>query len=86
METQVPEFIGDNNLEVDREVTFEVSKEVKVITRITFSRQELINYLIKEIDGLKLQVNELRNKRFLVTKESLVKLWDNEYDDKWNNC
>lgn len=44
-----------------------------------------IETLRLEVSELKKELKELRDKRILTTKESLVRLWDNEYDDQWND-
>ena len=45
----------------------------------------MVELLINELKELKLQMDKLKNSRILVTEESLVDLWDNEYDERWNN-
>lgn len=47
---------------------------------------EIIANLINQIKILQLQMNELKKERLLVSQDSLVKLWDNEYDERWNEC
>ncbi len=45
---------------------------------------EIIFNLINQVKGLQLQMDELKEERLLVSQDSLVKLWDNEYDERWN--
>ena len=45
---------------------------------------EVISNLINQIKILQLQMNELKKERLLVSQDSLVKLWNNEYDERWN--
>ena len=47
---------------------------------------ELISQLINDISNLKIEVKMIREKSVLTTQDSLVKLWDNEYDERWNQC
>ena len=70
----------------EQDITFEVSKEVTVVTKMKYRKDDIIGQLVTEINNLKNQVQDLKNKRVPTTKEDLVKLWDNEYDDQWNNC
>jgi archaellum component FlaC len=76
--------IGTNNVEQD--LVFEVSKEVRVVTKVTYKKDDFIQQLRSEIDDLRQQVQELKKEKILTTKESLVELWDNDYDERWNNC
>lgn len=41
-----------------------------------------IELLRSEVSELK---RELRNKKAITTEESLIQLWDNEYDERWND-
>jgi len=70
----------------EQDITFEVSKEVIVVTKMKYRKNDIIGQLVKEINNLKNQVQDLNEKRIPTTKEDLVKLWDNEYDDQWNKC
>ena len=45
---------------------------------------EVISNLVNQIKILQLQMNEIKKERFLVSQDSLVKLWDNEHDERWN--
>lgn len=44
-----------------------------------------IEMLRLEVSELKREVMRLRNQRVITTKESLIHLWDNEYDERWND-
>ncbi len=46
--------------------------------------KEIISSLINQIKILQFQVSELQKERMLVSQDSLVRLWDNEYDERWN--
>lgn len=45
-------------------------------------RSELKNYIDKTIEK---KINKLKKQFILTTEETLVKLWDNEYDEQWND-
>ncbi len=47
---------------------------------------ELISQLINDISNLKIEVKMIRENSVLTTQDSLVKLWDNEHDERWNQC
>jgi len=68
------------------DVTFEVSNEVRIVTKIAYRKEDAIALLTSEIQELKRQIADLKTTNVLTTKESLVKLWDNKHDDQWNNC
>lgn len=75
--------------DLDQDLVFEVSKEVKVVIKITYKIGDIIQQLqqlVNEIEDLRLQIQELKKEKILATKESLVELWDNEYDERWNQC
>jgi len=68
------------------DIAFEVSKEVTIVTKIAYRKEDAIALLTSEIQELKKQIADLRASKILAAKESLVKLWDNKHDDQWNNC
>lgn len=80
------QIIESSTNELDQDLTFEVSKETKVFAKVVYKKGEIIDRLISEIEDLKFQVNKLKHKKVLVTEESLIKLWDNKYDDQWDKC
>lgn len=43
---------------------------------------ELKKYIDKTIDK---KVENIKKKFVLITEESLARLWDNEYDERWDN-
>ena len=71
---------------LDKEVTFEVTKEVKVTKKVKYTKEDVIPLLMKEIIELKEQIKKIQQKSPFIQEESLIKMWDNKYDDKWNNC
>ena len=72
--------------DLDKEVTFEVTQNVKVTREIKYSGEDAISSLIRELNKLKEQLKKIEQKKAFVQEESLIKLWDNEYDEKWNDC
>ena len=72
--------------DLDKEVTFEVTQNVKVTREIKYSGEDAISSLIRELNELKEQLKKIEQKKAFVQEESLIKLWDNEYDEKWNDC
>jgi polyhydroxyalkanoate synthesis regulator phasin len=81
--TQIATF---DNCEMQKDVTFEVSKEITIVTKIAYRKEDAIALLTSEIQELKRQIADLKTTNVLATKESLVKLWDNKHDNQWNNC
>ena len=81
--TQIVTF---DNCGIDKDIAFEVSKEVTIVTKIAYRKEDAIMLLTSEIQELKRQIADLQTIKILTTRESLVKLWDNKYDDQWNNC
>jgi len=84
IQEQIIEF--EDNTELDREMTFEVSEEIKVTTKIKYKKGDVIDRLVCEINSLKSEIELIKDKKILATRESLVNLWDNEYDERWNKC
>ncbi len=45
--------------------------------------------ILNDIEVLRSEVSELkreiRNRKAITTEESLILLWDNEYDERWND-
>ena len=71
---------------LDKEVTFEVTRNVKVTTSIKYRAEDAISLLIRELNEIKEQIKKIEQKKAFVQEESLIKLWDNEHDEKWNDC
>ena len=77
-------FIDASN--VDNEISYEVTKEYKVTTKISFEKEAIFQYLFSEITKLKEKVENLENEKSPIAENALIKFWDNEYDDQWNEC
>lgn len=74
----------ENNCELEKDLTYEVSKEVKMVMKFNYKKEDLIGFLIEEVNKLKKQVEWLEDKKNIITQDDLVDLWDNEQDDRWN--
>jgi hypothetical protein len=70
---------------LDKDLVFETSEGLQVSTKISYSREDIIEYLLSEIQELKLKVQALESRR-TITEDSLLSFWDNEYDEAWNEC
>lgn len=70
---------------LDKDLIFETSEGLQVSTKISYSREDIIEYLLSEIQELKLKVQALESRR-TITEDSLSSFWDNEYDEAWNEC
>ena len=77
-------FIDASN--VDNEISYEVTKEYKVTTKISFEKEDIFQYLFSEITKLKEKVENLEKENSPIAENALIKFWDNEYDDQWNEC
>lgn len=77
-------FIDASN--IDNEISYEVTKEYKVTTKISFEKEDILQYLFSEITKLKEKVENLENEKSPIVENVLIKFWDNEYDDQWNEC
>lgn len=82
----------DNSLifmkgELDKDISFEVTKDVKVTTHVTYKKEEIIENLVNRIKHLESQINQLgKSDSHSIVSESLMDVWDNESDDRWNEC
>lgn len=45
--------------------------------------ERVINNLIEEVKNLKLQVEMIKGENLT---GSMFEFWNNEYDERWNNC
>jgi len=72
--------------DLNQEVTFEITENIKVTKQVKYSKQDMISSLINEINNLKQQIKKIEQKNNLIQEESLAKLWDNEHDERWNDC
>lgn len=70
---------------MEKDVAFEVSKEVTIVTKIAYRKEDAIALLTSEIQELKKRIADLKTSKILTAKEALIKLWDNKHDDQWNN-
>ncbi|AKB77809.1 hypothetical protein MSHOH_1326 [Methanosarcina horonobensis HB-1 = JCM 15518] len=70
---------------LDKDLVFETSEGLQVSTKISYSRGDIIEYLLSEIQELKLKIQALESRR-TITEDSLLSFWDNEYDEAWNEC
>lgn len=76
-----------NYEDLDQEVVFEVTENIRVTKQLKYSKEDMISSLIREVTQLREQIKKIEQKNnIFVQEESLIKLWDNEYDDKWDNC
>lgn len=71
--------------ELDKDITFEISKEMRVTTKVTYNRGEIVGQLLDRIKRLEEKVEELHCRKTPLT-DSLGDLWENEYDAKWDQC
>ena len=71
--------------ELDKDITFEVSKDVKVTTRLTFRKDDVIEQLVNRIRKLENEVKRFSKDNLIISEDALTKLWDNEDDRRWNN-
>ncbi|HII00710.1 TPA: hypothetical protein HA351_03335 [Methanosarcinaceae archaeon] len=70
---------------LDKDMVFETSEGLQVSAKISYMKGDVIEYLLSEIQELKLKVKALESKR-TITEDSLASFWDNEYDEAWNKC
>lgn len=78
--------------ELDKDISFELSKERRIETKIKFewggAIKKIIGQLIKKINRLETQVEALEEKsavsKRVVSKESLIRFWSNKSDRKWD--
>lgn len=46
-----------------------------------------IRLLNSKVNEIKKELDEIKKSRIiLVTEDLIIKEWDNEYDERWNNC
>jgi hypothetical protein len=70
---------------LDKDLVFETSEGLQVSTKISYTKVDVIEYLLSEIQELKLKVQALESRK-TITEDSLASFWDNEYDEAWNEC
>lgn len=70
---------------VEKDLVFETSEGLQINTKISYTKGDVIEHLLSEIQELKLKVQALESKR-TITEDSLTSFWDNEYDEAWNEC
>jgi len=71
--------------ELDKDLVFETSEGLQLSTKISYNKGDVIDYLLSEIQELKLKIKALESRR-TTTEDSLMSFWDNEYDEAWNEC
>ena len=81
-----PETLFIDDSKVDSEISYEVTKEYKVTTKISFENEDIFQYLFSEITKLKEKVENLEKEKTPIAENALIKFWNNEYDDQWNEC
>jgi len=81
-----PETLFVDDSKVDNEISYEVMKEYKVTVKISFDKEDIIPFLFSETTKLKEKVENLENEKSPIAENALIKFWDNEYDDQWNEC
>jgi len=72
--------------DLNQEVIFEITENIRVTKQVKYSKQDMVSSLMTEINKLKQQLEKIEQKNNLIQEESLTKLWDNEHDERWNNC
>jgi hypothetical protein len=73
--------------ELDEELTFEVSKHLKVTTKVKYKKGDVIESLVNEIENLKKEIDDIKKvKKVLVTEETLIQEWENKDDSRWDQC
>ena len=70
--------------DLDKEVTFEVTEKIKITKKVKYAIEDAISLLVRDL--VKEQIQKIQQKNAFIQEESSIKMWDNEYDDKWNNC
>jgi len=74
-----------NTTSLEKEFVFEASKDIKIVTKVIYNEKDLIiERLIKDIAVLHHRIDSLKNNKHLVSEDTLNDLWDNEYDEHWN--
>ncbi|MDQ1252196.1 MAG: hypothetical protein QG646_1314 [Euryarchaeota archaeon] len=70
---------------LDKDLVFETSEGLQLSTKISYTKGDIIDYLLSELQELKLKIKALESRRN-TTEDSLMSFWDNEYDEAWNEC
>ncbi len=71
---------------IEKEVTFELSKTETIRMTATFNEGDFVGRLVKKIQELQEQIDDLRIRQKVPTTEAtLHKDWDNDYDERWNS-
>jgi len=73
--------------DIDKDITYEVSDDIKITTKIIYRQKNVINYLINRVRMLEEKLERLdeESNKISITEESLNELWDNKEDDSWND-
>lgn len=72
--------------ELYKEVIYEVSKDLKITTKLTFRKGDLIEQLMEKIQKLENDFKNINICKTNVIEDSLREIWENEFDDKWDKC
>jgi len=72
--------------ELDKDITFEVSKDIKITARLTFKKGDIIGQLVNRIKRLENEVEKLNKEKIFIIEDSLKELWENEEDARWDKC
>ena len=73
-------------LDLDKDITFEFSKDVRMTTKVSFKKGDIIEQLLNRIDNLEKEVSKLDKQKIICAGDSLTELWENEDDAKWDDC
>ena len=82
--TNTQSVIISNVNDFEKDLTFEVSKNYTITTKVTYKKGDVIESLIKQINKLQQEVTALKDSSVNISSDVLSELWDNEEDDKWN--
>lgn len=77
-------IILSNSTEFEKDLTFEVSKNYTITTKVTYKKGDVIETLMKQINKLQQEVIVLQNSSLNLSSDSLSELWDNNEDERWN--
>ena len=82
--TNTQSIVIGNSTEFEKDLTFEVSKNYIITTKVTYKKGDVIESLVRQINKLQREVKALENSSLNINPDVLSELWDNEEDDKWN--
>lgn len=70
--------------DITQEIEFVVSKNCTIITRVKFQIEDVISLLMNKIEKLSVEIERLKANQISMIQDSLTELWDNKYDECWN--